>query len=124
LVWFSNGIYSLALPDTIWQTASAKSGNDLVTKGCKGSEAGILLSRLSFSQLIELARESDGLKRAFYEVQAIKGNWSVPELQRQIGSLLYERTGLSTNKDGLIIDVNKKAEPLTPVGIMKRSLCL
>ncbi|MFO7574273.1 MAG: PDDEXK nuclease domain-containing protein [Bacteroidales bacterium] len=36
-----------------------------------------------------------------------------------MGSLLYERTGLSTNKEGLMIDVNKKAELLTPVGIMR-----
>jgi predicted nuclease of restriction endonuclease-like (RecB) superfamily len=112
-------ISGLALPDTIWQMPSAKSGNDLVTTEYKGAEAWILLSRLSFSHLIELARESDEIKRAFYEVQAIKGNWSVPELQRQMGSLLYERTGLSTNKEGLIVDVNKKAEPLTPVGIMR-----
>lgn len=112
-------ISRLALPDTIWQMPSAKSGKDLEPTEYKGAEAGILISRLSFSLLIELARESNELKRVFYELQAIKGNWSVMELQRQIGSLLYERTGLSTNKEGLIIDVNKKAEPLTPVRIMR-----
>lgn len=109
----------LALPGTIWQMPSAKSGKELDHKGYKEAEADVLLSRLSFSHLIELARESDDLKRAFYELQAIKGNWSVTELQRQMGSLLYERTGLSTNKEGLILDVNKKADPLTPVGIMR-----
>jgi predicted nuclease of restriction endonuclease-like (RecB) superfamily len=112
-------VTGLALPGSIWQMPSAKSGKELEPKGYKGAEAGILLSRLSFSHLIELARESDELKRAFYELQSIKGNWSVMELQRQMGSLLYERTGLSTNKEGLIIDVNKKAEPLTPLGIMR-----
>jgi len=84
-----------------------------------GVEPEVLLTRLSFSHMIELAREEDGLKRAFYELQAIKGNWSVAELQRQMGSLLYERTGLSVNKEGLILDINKKAEPLTPIGIMR-----
>lgn len=112
-------IAQLALPGTIWQMPSAKSGKVVTPTGYRGTEAGILLSRLSFSHLIELARETDELKRVFYEQQAIKGNWSVMELQRQMGSLLYERTGLSTNKEGLMIDVNKKAELLTPVGIMR-----
>ncbi len=112
-------ISGLALPGTIWQMPSAKSGKNLVPTAYKGAEAGTLLSRLSFSHLIELAREEDELKRVFYELQAINGNWSVMELQRQMGSLLYERTGLSKNKEGLMIDVNKKAEPLTPVGIMR-----
>ncbi|MBU0763608.1 MAG: DUF1016 family protein [Bacteroidetes bacterium] len=79
----------------------------------------LLISRLSFSHIVELLRADTSLKRMFYEVQAIKGNWSVTELKRQMGSLLYERTGLSVNKDGLMADVNKEAEPLTPVGIMR-----
>jgi predicted nuclease of restriction endonuclease-like (RecB) superfamily len=108
-----------ALPGSIWQTSSAKSKKEIKKVGYRGVEPGVLLSRLSFSHILELAREEDDFKRAFYELQAIKGNWSVAELQRQIGSLLYERTGLSSNKEGLILDVNKEAEPLTPVGIMR-----
>lgn len=54
--------------------------------------------RFSWAQLIELIRLDDPLKRAFYENQCLMGNWSVRQLQRQIGSLLYKRTGLSTNK--------------------------
>ena len=54
--------------------------------------------RLSWTQLIELIRLDDPLKRAFYENECLKSNWSVRQLQRQIGSLLYERTGLSRNK--------------------------
>ena len=34
-------------------------------------------------------------KRACYELECIKGYWSVRELKRQIGSLYFERTGLS-----------------------------
>jgi len=40
--------------------------------------------------------------RLFYELECIKGTWSVKELRRQIGSLLYERTGLSKNKKKLL----------------------
>lgn len=36
-----------------------------------------------------------------------------------MSSLLYERTGLSTDKKGLILDINKNAELITPQGIMR-----
>jgi predicted nuclease of restriction endonuclease-like (RecB) superfamily len=37
----------------------------------------------------------------FYEIECIRGNWSVRELKRQINSLYYERSGLSKNKKKL-----------------------
>ncbi len=107
------------LPGSIWQTPSAKSEKGLKYADYKGIESKVLLSNLSFSHIIELAREEDPLKRTFYEIQAIQGNWSLKELQRQMGSLLYERTGLSADKKGLILDANKQAEPLTPEGILR-----
>ncbi len=108
-----------ALPGSIWQPPTAKSNKALKHAVYKGVDHKLLISKLSFTHIIELAREEDPLKRAFYEIQAIKGSWSVAELHRQIGSLLYERTGLSTNKNELILDTNKKAEPSTPEGIMR-----
>ncbi len=108
----------LDLPKQIWQMSSAKS-LELEKVDENRIDAGILIKRLSFSHIIELTRESDELKRMFYAVQAIKGNWSVAELQRQMGSLLFERTGLSINKKGLLQDVNKVAEPTSPTGIMR-----
>lgn len=65
----------------------------------------LLLSRLSFSHFIELIRADTPLKRAFYEVQAIKNNWPVRELGRAMSTLLFERTGLSTNKASVISKV-------------------
>lgn len=56
----------------------------------------------SWSQMLELIRIDDPLKRAFYENECLQGNWSVRQLQRQIGSLLFERTGLSKNKAAVI----------------------
>lgn len=58
--------------------------------------------KLSWSKWIELVRIDDPWKRAFYENECLKGNWSVRQLQRQIESLLYERTGLSANKRAVI----------------------
>jgi hypothetical protein len=80
-----------ALPGSIWQLPTAKSGKKLKHADFKGIDPKVLLLKLSFTHIIELVREEDPLKRSFYESQAIIGNWSVNELQRQIGSLLYER---------------------------------
>jgi len=99
---------ALALPP-IRQTPSAefseKASPSLAGKS-SGPEATPLsvelVVRLSWSKLIELVAIEDPWKRAFYENECLKGNWSVRQLQRQIGSLLYERTGLSTNKRAVV----------------------
>ena len=61
-----------------------------------------LVQKLSFTHISELIKIDDQQKRIFYEIQAIKGIWSVRELRRQIASLLYERTALSTDKEKLL----------------------
>ena len=61
-----------------------------------------LALQFSWSQLQELIRLDDPWKRTFYENECLQGKWSVRQLQRQIGSLLYERTGLSKNKKNVV----------------------
>ncbi len=78
-----------------------------------------LINRLSFSHFVEILQFDDPLKRLFYEVECVQGNWSVRELRRQIGSLLYERTGLSRNKDELIRVANEKAVMVSAQQIIK-----
>ncbi len=39
---------------------------------------------------------------AFYHGEALRGGWSVRQLQRQIDSQFYERTALSRNKDAML----------------------
>ncbi len=56
--------------------------------------------RLSGTHLADLVRIDDPWKRAFYEIECLNGNWSKRQLQ--IGSLLYERTALSTDKAAVI----------------------
>jgi predicted nuclease of restriction endonuclease-like (RecB) superfamily len=68
-----------------------------------------LLESFSFSHFTELIKISDSHKRLFYEVECLKGSWSVRELKRQISSLFYERTGLSKNKAELIIETHQKS---------------
>ncbi len=78
-----------------------------------------LLNNLSYSHFKELVKIENPLQRTFYEIESIRGNWSVRELKRQIGSLLYERTGLSTDKDKLIRIANEDTEQLRPEDIIK-----
>lgn len=65
---------------------------------------------LSYSHFDELCNIDDDMKRMFYEIEAVTGNWSVRELKRQIGSLYYERSGLSKDKHKLSEHVKSSAE--------------
>ncbi|MEW6380495.1 MAG: PDDEXK nuclease domain-containing protein [bacterium] len=86
--------------------------------GSETSQLGIppekLIDRLSFTHIVELIKLDDPLKRAFYEVECIRGNWSVRALKRQIASLYYERSGLSNNKKKLAELVQSGAEQAEP----------
>ncbi len=62
----------------------------------------LLMDKLSYTHFIELIKITEPLKRSFYEIQAIKNNWNVQELQRSIGSLLFERIGLSKDKETML----------------------
>ena len=73
-----------------------------------------LADRLSYSHFELLIGLDDDLKRRFYEAEAIRGQWSLRELRRQIGSLLFERTGLSTDKAKLAELVRQGAETNAP----------
>jgi len=83
-----------------------------------------LLRICSFSHFIELIKIDDELKRTFYEVETIKGNWSVRELKRQIESLLYERVGLSVDKKSLLQSLESKKEVFDPTSIIKEPYIL
>jgi predicted nuclease of restriction endonuclease-like (RecB) superfamily len=63
---------------------------------------GRLHPNLSWTHYRTLLRVDKPEARAFYEIEAIKNNWSARELERQINSLLYERLALSKDKKGLM----------------------
>lgn len=69
-----------------------------------------LVERFSYSHFSEFLGIDDPLKRVFYEQECLRGNWSVRELQRQIATLYFERSGLSRNKKKLAALTHKKAE--------------
>lgn len=72
---------------------------------------------LSWSHYLKLMRIDNENERKFYEIESIKNNWSVRELNRQYDSALYTRLVLSRNKDkvkelseqGLILEKAKDA---------------
>jgi predicted nuclease of restriction endonuclease-like (RecB) superfamily len=72
-----------------------------------------LLESLSYSHFELIVAQEDSLKRAFYEIECLRGNWSVRELKRQIASLYYERSGLSHDKQKLAELANQTAEKNT-----------
>ena len=81
-----------------------------------GSQFDLLVDRLSFTHFIELLRLDSQVKRSFYEIQAIKNSWSVSQLKRNIDSLLYERVGLSTNKESMLAKLkDEKLQKFTDI---------
>ncbi len=92
----------LQLPGKI-QTASGKSATRkeraLVLR--KPTESIATLANafpLPWSAYVRLLSLKDEKARRFYETEALRGGWSVRQLDRQINSLFYERTALSRNK--------------------------
>jgi len=116
------------LPASILQSAPAKSDRlDIANFTEKGTpairesvtpELGVplekLFSTLSFTHLAELIAIDDPLKRAFYEVECLRGHWSVRQLKRQIATLYFERSGLSEDKEKLAAMVKAGAETAEP----------
>lgn len=57
---------------------------------------------LPWSHYVKLLTVKDEKARRFYEEEALRGGWSVRQLDRQIGSLFYERTLLSKDKAAML----------------------
>ena len=62
----------------------------------------LFISKISFTHILEFIKIENALQRSFYEIQTVKNNWTVRQLQREINSMLFERIGLSTNKELLL----------------------
>lgn len=96
----------------VW-TVSTQFENKLVVPPKK------LISKLSYSHIELLLNIDNQLKRTFYELECIKGTWSVREPKRQINSLYFERSGLSAKPEKLSALINQNIVPQAPVDIVK-----
>lgn len=57
---------------------------------------------LPWSHYSRLLTVKNAYARRFYETEALRGGWSVRQLDRQIDSMFYERTALSKNKVAML----------------------
>lgn len=80
---------------------------------------GLLHPNLAWSLYRHLLKVDSPEARAFYEIEAIKNNWSARELERQINSLLFERLAKSRDKAGLMKLATKGQEIATPADVFK-----
>lgn len=78
-----------------------------------------LFNSLSYSHFELLTGLDEPMKRIFYEMECIRGNWSVRELKRQIASLYYERSGLSMDKKRLSELVQSGVETAHPIHVIR-----
>jgi predicted nuclease of restriction endonuclease-like (RecB) superfamily len=103
-------------PGIIWQSLTAKFSSEAkqTNSDINAVPVEVLIDKLSFTHIIELLKIDAPLKRSFYEVQAIRNNWTVETLKRNTNSLLYERTGLSSDKKSLLKKLSNESSQQMP----------
>ena len=91
----------LALPPRrhIFQTTSGKFDPPSAEAGFDDLLTAFRLPWSAYVRLLSVRNES---ARQFYESEALRGGWSVRQLDRQIGSQFYERTALSKNRAAML----------------------
>ena len=73
---------------------------------------------LPWSAYVRLLSVRNENARKFYEAEALRGGWSVRQLNRQISSQFYERTALSKNKAALLTaDKKSTFDELVPTEV-------
>lgn len=71
---------------------------------------------LPWSHYVRLLRVRSAEARRFYETEALRGGWTIRQLDRQIGTQFYERTALSRNKAAMLRrgEVRRSSDAVTP----------
>ena len=123
--------YSVYAPQAIRSTALTKSNKETGKTNLVNSVDQIQIAPaephkfvLSWSHYLVLMRIKDDGARSFYEVECAKQNWGVRWLQRQVGSSLYERIALSSDRDK-VVRMAKEGEIIEkPADIIKNPVTL
>lgn len=74
------------------------------------------LSWTHYRLLLKVEKED---ARSYYLQEAIRGNWSTRQLERQINSLYFDRLRISKDKKGLLLNTDNGQEILQPGTIIK-----
>ena len=71
---------------------------------------------LPWSHYVRLLAVRNIHARSFYEAEALRGGWTIRQLDRQIGSQFYERVALSRNKAAMLqkVAISKPEDGATP----------
>lgn len=118
--------FYLAYPgkNKIVQAVPGQVDEEIFHTVCGKSEYPTFYPNLSWSHYRLVMRITKPEARTFYEVEASKNNWSVRELERQIGTLLFDRLSKSKNKE-TIEELSKKGHiPLRPEDAFKEPVIL
>ena len=100
-IWQMRLFYQSYPPEQILQTLSgeSESSENLQTASVESSLTSIASCfPLPWSAYVRLLSVKNINAREFYETEALRGGWSIRQLDRQINSQFYERTALSKNK--------------------------
>jgi Uncharacterized conserved protein len=109
-VWQMKAFY-LAWPIVQTPSAEFKDREILQTLSAESSLPRIAsFFTLPWSAYVRLLSVKNENARRFYETEALRGGWSVRQLDRQINSQFYERTALSRNKSAML---NKGQKAIT-----------
>lgn len=108
----NQGVIAQKILPTLSEKLINKDSNTRLSETIPRVSIDKLLKNIPYSSFAELIRIDDPLKRSFYEIEALRGQWSTRELRRQIVTLYYERSAYSTDKKKLSALVNEKAETL------------
>ena len=120
--------FFLAYPvSEISQTLSGKLDNELPDEKSQTVSGKLSLAELAqvftlpWSAYVRLLVVKDNHARRFYEAEALRGGWSVRQLDRQIGSQFYERTALSKDKAAMLVKgaVARPEDAVTPDDAIK-----
>ena len=96
--------YQYWSPEQIYATLSAKSEFANYATPSRNFTINEIAKQfpLSWSQyVLLLGAKSEGARR-FYEIETLRGGWTVRQLKRQMNSMFYERTLLSKNKAAML----------------------
>ena len=78
-----------------------------------------LFSHLSYTHFTLIMGVENAVARIFYELETIKGVWTVRELKRQIETNYFERSAISSNPQKMSEYVQSKTQKMTVTDIVK-----
>lgn len=137
-LWSMKAFYLAWPTDPTLQTVSGESGRAVILQTLSAesslvqrpgpairrpTDLATLAARfpLPWSAYVRLLSVKSPAARSFYETEALRGGWSVRQLDRQVNSQFYERIALSKNKVAMLTKAEhaKPGDAITPEEAIK-----